>query len=131
MTETQVDARSLESVEEPPSYPDHPEVSGTATGLRTDSRLVTVEVGPDTDPDSHLDLMTGAAEATRLLGLAELHVIAPAAQLPALAVAAAEIAHLLPEHFQFCETGCCGHLHPEDATELTAASVRQLGVRLR
>lgn len=134
MTETQVDARSLDSVEEPSSTRAHPEVTGVGAvlrAIRADSRLVTVAVAPDTDPDTYPDLMAGAAEATRILGLDELHVIAPAAELPGLAVVAAEIAHLLPGHFQFCESGCCGHLHPEDATELTPESVRRLGERLR
>lgn len=135
MTKTQLDGWSSETAEEPPSttLPTHPEVSGQ-TGIITDlttlSTLVTVLVQDDADPEDFPALLAGAASSTRILGLDELHVIAPARHLPKLAVAASEIADELPETFQFCEAETCGHEHPEDSTVLTAESVVGLGRKL-
>ena len=132
MTRTQLDSWSSETVEEPPStiLPIHPEVSGE-TGIITDlsewSTQVTVLVDDDADPVDFPALLVGAASSTRILGLDELHVIAPARHLPKLAVAASEIADDLPETFQFCEAETCVHEHPDDATVLTAESVVGLG----
>lgn len=136
MTKTQLDSRSSDISEEPlsSSLSLHPEVTGE-TGIVTDlseaSTMVTVLVGEDSDPAEFLDLLAGAASSTRILGLDELHVIAPAKHLPQLAVAASEIAHGLPEKFQFCEMESDGHDHPEDSTVLTAESVLGLGKKMR
>lgn len=139
MTKTQLDSHFAEVSEEPPStvqdtgLPLHPEVRG-ATGiiqdLSTASTMVTVLVEEDSDPEDFPALISGAASSARILGMDELHVIAPARHLPKLAVAAAEIADELPETFQFCEAETCTHEHPEDATVLTAESVLSLGRKL-
>lgn len=101
------------------------------SGIGIGSTTVTIVVAEDAAEEDFPDLLQGASESTRLLGLDELHVIAPSSHLPALAVAAAEIAHHLPEKFQFCEAESCTHLHPEDDTYLTAASVAQLGKKIK
>lgn len=131
MTKTQLDDRSSEAADEPFStgLPLHPEVTGETgiiTDLSTASTMVTVQVEENADPEDFPALIAGAALSTRILGLDELHVIAPARHLPKLAVAAADLADELPETFQFCEAETCGHRHPEDSTVLTAASVLQL-----
>lgn len=132
MTKTQLDGWSSEASEEPSStgLPTHPEVTGIITDLSTASTMVTVLVEEDTDPEDFAALIAGAASSTRILGLDELHVIAPARHLPRLAVAASEIADELPETFQFCEAETCEHQHPDDSTVLTADSVLGLGRKL-
>lgn len=135
MTKIQLDGCSSETSEEPSStgLPPHPEVTGETgiiTDLSTASTLVTVLVEEDADPEDFAALIAGAASSTRILGLDELHVIAPARHLPRLAVAASEIADELPETFQFCEAETCAHQHPDDSTVLTADSVLGLGRKL-
>lgn len=135
MTKIQLDDWSTEASEEPSStgLPVHPEVTGE-TGIITDlsnaSTMVTVLVEEDADPADFGALIAGAASSTRILGLDELHVIAPARHLPQLAVAASDIADELPETFQFCEAETCEHQHPDDSTMLTAESVLGLGKKL-
>lgn len=135
MTKTQLDSWSSEAPEEPSStgLPTHPEVTGETgiiTDLSTASTMVTVLVEEDADPLDFPALIAGAASSTRILGLDELHVIAPARHLPRLAVAASEIADQLPETFQFCEAETCEHRHPDDSTVLSSASVLQLGKKI-
>ncbi|MFP7365194.1 hypothetical protein SFC07_05365 [Corynebacterium callunae] len=103
---------------------------GAVPDLKAASTTVTVVVPEYLDAENFDELLSGAAESTRILGLEELHIIAPAQHLPALAVAAAEIAHQLPEKFQFCEAETCTHVHPDDDTYLTVESLVQLGKKL-
>ncbi|BAU94507.1 hypothetical protein N24_0245 [Corynebacterium suranareeae] len=123
MTKTKLESISERTSDDPLSYPE--------LNLVPASTTVTVVVAEDFSADNFSELLIGAAESTRLLGLDELHIIAPAVHLPSLAVAAADIAHLLPEKFQFCEAETCTHLHPDDDTYLTAESVAQLGTKLK
>ncbi|QWQ83094.1 hypothetical protein B5C28_00870 [Corynebacterium glutamicum] len=123
MTKTKLESISERNSDDPLSYPE--------LTLAPISTTVTVVVAEDAPNDNFSELLLGAAESTRLLGLDELHIIAPSVHLPALAVAAADIAHHLPEKFQFCEAETCTHLHPDDDTYLTAESVAQLGTKLK
>ncbi|MEJ4099126.1 hypothetical protein V5S96_01955 [Corynebacterium mastitidis] len=53
------------------------------------------------------DIIRGLCRASRLLGLAEAHLLAEAEDLPALAVAAARSGAALPAGFQLCQRGAC------------------------
>ncbi|ANE05212.1 hypothetical protein [Corynebacterium crudilactis] len=121
MTKTKLESISELTSDDPLSYPE--------LNLAPISTTVTIVVAEETPSENFPELLMGAAESTRLLGLDELHIIAPTVHLPALAVAAAEIAHHLPEKFQFCEAETCTHLHPDDDTYLTAESVSLLGAK--
>lgn len=75
-----------------------------------------------------VELLTGAVSTARLLGLSDLLFYASAAQLPDLAVAAAEIDDI-PEGFQLrqidADTGELSDL-PDNITKLSVASLLHL-----
>lgn len=123
MTSTQLDTQSGAAQAEPPSLLGHPESA--------EESMVTVVVEDSTDPNSFPSLMGGAVATSRILGATQLHIVAPAHQLPALAVAAGEMLADLPDSFLFCEAGCSDHDHshnPAGGTMvLSAESVIQLG----
>lgn len=123
MTKTKLESVSGDSTDDPLSYPE--------LQLGSMSTTVTVVVETELDPENFPDLLLGAAESTRILGLDELHIIAPSQHLPELAVAAAGIAHHLPGNFQFCEAETCTHIHPDDDTYLTSDLVVQMGKKLK
>lgn len=125
MIKTQLESTSSDLAEDPLSY-----TAEIVKDLQHASTTVTVVVPEELEVEAFPELLGGAAESTRILGLEELHIIAHAQHLPALAVVASNIAHQLPEKFQFCEAESCTHVHPDDDTYLTADSLIQLGKQL-